>query len=86
MGLGTHRIYTDECFKVVYNSIKGGVRLIDNAPRYQNEKEVGEGIKKALEENICKREDLFIISKIWLNDREDPEKAIRSTLNNLQLD
>ena len=86
MGLGTHRILSKECVNVVYNSIKDGVRLIDNAPRYQNEKEVGEGIQKALTENICKREDLFIISKIWLNDREDPETAIKRTLKNLHLD
>jgi diketogulonate reductase-like aldo/keto reductase len=86
IGLGTRRIFIDEYSNVVYNSIKSGVRLIDNSPRYQNEKEVGKGIKKALDENICKREDLLIISKIWLNDREDPEKAIRSTLNNLDKD
>ena len=86
MGLGTHRLVDETIVDVIYNSIKDGVRLIDNDPRYRNEKYVGEGIKKALDEKICKREDLVIISKIWLNDREDPEKAIKNTLKNLRLD
>ena len=86
MGLGTHRLLTDICINVVYKSIKAGIRLIDNASRYGNEKEVGEGIKRAIKDGLCKREDLYIISKIWLNDRKDPEEAIRKTLNNLGLD
>ena len=54
--------------------------------KYGNEVKVGEGIKKALDEGICKREDLFIIGKIWLEEKEHPEEAIRGTLNRLQLD
>ena len=49
--------------EIIYQSIKAGTRLIDTASAYKNETEVGKGIKKALEENIIKREDLFIIPK-----------------------
>ncbi len=84
MGLGTHRIL--EPAEIVYNSIKDGVRLIDTASRYGNEEEIGKGIKRALEEGICKREDLFVTTKIWLNDKIDPEKALRESLKRLQLD
>ena len=84
MGLGTHRI--ENCAEVIYSSIKDGVRLIDTATRYGNEEEVGKGIKKALDENIVKREDLFITTKLWLNDKVDPEKAIKESLKKLQLD
>ena len=84
IGLGTFKIYEPE--EIVYNSIKHGVRLIDTAYKYENEKEVGEGIKKALAEGICKREDLTIIGKVWIHFRDDPETALKESLEKLQLD
>ena len=83
VGLGTSRI--KNVVDVVYNSIKNGLRLIDTAVKYGNEEDVGKGIKKALDEGICQREDLFIIGKIWLEEKAAPEKAIRGTLKKLQL-
>ena len=92
MGMGTSKINQfkingeeGNIQEVIYQSIKDGVRLIDTAFKYENEKEVGEGIKRALDDNICKREDLIIIGKIWINFRNDPETALRKTLKNLQL-
>ena len=84
MGLGTSRIIDPK--NLVYDAIKHGMTLIDTAYKFRNEKEVGEGIKKALDEGICKREDLIIIGKVWINDRNDPEMACRKTLKKLQLD
>ena len=97
MGLGTSRILTIDDEKiplekrinpanVVYNAINNGVRLIDTAYKYENEEKVGDGIKRALDDGICKREDLIIIGKVWLNFRNDPEKALRETLKKLKLD
>jgi hypothetical protein len=43
---------------VVYNAIKVGYRLFDGAGDYGNEKEAGEGVRRALEEGIVKREEL----------------------------
>ena len=83
MGLGTTGMQNIE--EVVYNSIKDGTRLIDTASKYRNEVEVGKGIKKAIDEGIVKREDLFIITKMWLDEKEDPEKALKSSLERLQL-
>ena len=83
MGLGTTGMQNIE--EVVYNSIKDGTRLIDTASKYRNEVEVGKGIKKAIDEGIIKREDLFIITKMWLDEKEDPEKALKSSLERLQL-
>ena len=83
VGMGTSRIQNVE--EAIYNSIKNGIRLIDTAVKYGNEEQVGKGIKKALDEGICKREDLFIIGKIWLEEKAAPEKAIRGTLKKLQL-
>ena len=84
IGLGTSRI--NNIKEVIYNSIKDGLRLIDTAFYYKNEAEVGEGIKSALDDKICKREDLFIIGKLWVDHRKDPEKALKETLKKLNLD
>ena len=83
IGLGTSRI--SNIVDVIYNSIKDGIRLIDTAFKYGNEEQVGEGIKKALDAGLCKREELFVIGKVWIADRNDPEKAIKETLKKLHL-
>ena len=96
MGMGTSRIIDeiklgDVIIKennirdVIYNSIKDGVRLIDTAFKYENEEKVGEGINQALEDGLCKREDLIIIGKVWIHFRNDPEKALKETLKKLKL-
>ena len=83
VGLGTSRI--QDVPNVVYNSIKDGLRLIDTAFKYGNEDQVGLGIKNALNDGLCKREDLFIIGKVWIAFRNDPEKALIDSLKKLQL-
>ena len=65
VGLGLWKLAKEVCADQVYNAIKCGYRLLDGACDYGNEKEVGAGIKKALDEGICKREDLFVVSKLW---------------------
>merc|ERR1711935_762304 len=72
VGYGTWKVPKDVLPDCVYNAIKMGYRCIDEAAAYGNEKEAGQGIKKALDEGICKREDLFITSKLW-NTYHAPE-------------
>ena len=79
IGLGTHRMKKPEK-DITYQLILNGARLIDTGTRYRNEEQVGAGVKKALEDKIVKREDLFIVGKVWLQGRVDPEKALRYTL------
>ena len=83
IGLGTTEMKNDE---VIYQSIKDGTRLIDTASGYNNEEEVGLGIKRAIEDKIVKREDLFVITKLGIHEKEDPETAIKNSLKKLQLD
>ena len=83
IGLGSSRI--SNIVEVVSNSIKDGLRLIDTAFYYKNEEEVGKGIKVALDAGYCKREDLFVIGKLWIEHKNDPEKAIKDTLQKLNL-
>jgi D-xylose reductase len=46
--------------QTVYNAIKTGYRLLDGAGDYGNEKEAGEGVRRALSQGIVKREELCV--------------------------
>ena len=57
-----------ECKRSVLDAIKAGYRLIDTAASYTNEDAVGEAVREAIDQGLCKREDLFITSKMWVQD------------------
>lgn len=79
----------DKSEEVTYNAIKTGYRLIDTAASYMNEDAVGRAIKRAIGEGLVKREELFIVSKLWIQDMknyDDAAKAIETSLEKLQLD
>ena len=84
IGLGTSRVKNVE--EVVYHSIKDGVRLIDTALLYKNEEDIGKGIKRAIDDGLVKREELFIVDKLWIDDKSNPEKALIDALKRLNLD
>jgi len=88
IGLGTYRSDPNEVKAAVKTALKAGYRHIDCAYMYKNEKEVGQGIKEAIQEGIVKREDIFVTTKLW-NTFHRPElvaKGIEESLNNLGLD
>jgi D-xylose reductase len=64
VGFGLWKV-TDNTADVVYNAIKTGYRLLDGAADYGNEVEAGKGLKRAIDEGIVKREDVFVTSKLW---------------------
>ena len=84
VGFGVFRVPDKkECEESVYQAIKAGYRLIDTAAAYYNEDAVGTAVKKAIAEGICTREELFITSKLWVQDMMDYEsakKGIRASL------
>ena len=84
IGLGTALIKNEDDSNIVYQSIKDGVRLIDVMPF--NEEIVGKGINRAITENIVDRSDLFIATKLEIEDKEKPEEALKNSLKRLQLD
>ncbi len=65
----------EECRRSVLDAIRAGYRLIDTAASYTNEDAVGEAIREAIAEGICTREELFITSKMWVQDMEGYETA-----------
>lgn len=88
LGLGTWKSEKGKVEKAVYHAIKTGYRHIDCAAIYGNEDEVGQGIKRAIDDGLVKREDLWVTSKLW-NDahkRDDVRPAIKSSLRSLGLD
>ncbi|ABN67152.1 NAD(P)H-dependent D-xylose reductase (XR) [Scheffersomyces stipitis CBS 6054] len=88
VGFGCWKVDVDTCSEQIYRAIKTGYRLFDGAEDYANEKLVGAGVKKAIDEGIVKREDLFLTSKLWNNYHhpDNVEKALNRTLSDLQVD
>ncbi|KAG7908129.1 hypothetical protein KL906_003546 [Ogataea polymorpha] len=88
IGFGTWKVGNDQCSEMIYEAIKAGYRLFDGAADYYNEVEVGRGIKKAIDEGVCKREDLVVVSKLWntFHAKENVKKALKRTLSDLGLE
>jgi len=88
LGVGLWQLSKENCTDVVYNAIKCGYRMLDSAEVYGNEVETGLGLEKALKEGIVKREDMFVVSKLW-NYYHRPEhvrNAVMRSLRDLKVD
>lgn len=88
VGLGLWKIEREKVAHVVRKAIETGYRHLDSAADYGNELEVGEGIKQALADGLCKREELWITSKLWntFHAAENVEEACDKTLQDLGVD
>ncbi|OMD79522.1 2,5-diketo-D-gluconic acid reductase [Paenibacillus odorifer] len=85
LGFGVFQIQdAAECEQAVYDAIMSGYRLIDTAASYLNEEAVG----RALKRSGVPREDLFITTKLWVQDTgyERTKEAFEKSLSRLQLD
>lgn len=85
LGFGVFQIAdADICEQAVYDALMTGYRLIDTAAVYGNEEAVGRAIKRS----GIPREELFITTKLWVQDAgyEKTKKAFETSLSNLQLD
>ena len=85
LGFGVYQI-TDpaECEQAVYDALMAGYRLIDTAAVYKNEEAVG----KAVIKSGIPREELFITTKLWIQDTgyENTKRAFEKSLKRLQTD
>ncbi len=85
LGYGVFQIKDlDECERGVVDAIETGYRLIDTAASYGNEAAVGRAIKRS----GVPREELFITTKLWINDAgyEKARKGFERSLELLQLE
>jgi len=85
LGIGTFMISPDDTETSVYAALKLGYRMIDTANAYMNEEAVGKALKKAINEGIVTREEVFVSTKIWATLYEK-ESAVDDTLKRLDLD
>lgn len=81
-GLGTFLLSPKDAEESVYNALRDGYRLIDTANAYMNERGVGRGIKRS----GVKREDIFLVTKLWPTEYENGKRAIEDTLERLGTD
>ena len=63
LGIGCFTLTDEEAENSVYWALRDGYRLIDTARIYGNEEGVGRGIQRAIDEEICKREDIFVTTR-----------------------
>ena len=82
LGYGVFMVSPDECERCVSDALSVGYRLIDTAQAYQNE----EGVGNAWRKSGLKREDLFLVTKVWIsnNGEEKAAKSIDESLRKLQ--
>jgi len=88
LGLGTWKIPRDLTPTVVRDAVRLGYRHFDCACDYGNEPQVGVGLTAALNDGLCKRDDLWVTSKLW-NTYHEPQHvrtACERSLRDLQLE
>ena len=82
LGYGVFLVSPEECERCVSDALSVGYRLIDTAQAYQNE----EGVGNAWRKSGIKREDLFLVTKVWISNagEEQAAKSIDESLRKLQ--
>lgn len=85
LGIGTFTISPEDAENAVYEALKMGYRLVDTANAYMNEEAVGKAIRRAEDEGIVKREDIFLSTKLWPTVYTSPT-AVDDTLARLGVD
>ena len=89
-GFGVFQIPdADECERVVYDAIRTGYRLLDTAAAYMNEEALGKAVKRAIGDGLVTREELFITTKVWVQDQKNEEtayQAVKTSLAKLDLE
>ena len=84
MGYGVYQIEPEDCERCVMEAISVGYRMIDTAQAYLNEEAVGKAWKKS----GVRREDLFLVNKVWHSNYGEGQtmKSIDESLRKLQTD
>ena len=63
-----------------------GYRHIDTAKLYGNEELIGEVLEEGIKDGHFKREELFVTTKLWHDEADDPVGALKRSLERLKLD
>ena len=79
LGYGVFRVSPEECERCASDALKVGYRLIDTAQAYANE----EGVGRAWRKSGIPRNELFLVTKIWISNSGE-EKAVASIAESLR--
>ena len=84
IGYGVFQVSPEECERCVSDALSVGYRLIDTAQAYANEEGVGLAVRKS----GIPREDIFLVTKVWISNagEEKAAKSIDESLHKLQTD
>lgn len=84
IGYGVYQVSSEECERCVSDALSAGYRMIDTAQAYHNE----EGVGAALAGSGLKREEVFLVSKVWISNYagDKPAKSIDESLRKLRTD
>jgi len=87
VGFGFWKVERSDAAKVAQKAINVGYRHLDCACDYGNEVEVGHGIAQAIDTGLCRRDDLWITSKLWntFHSAEHVRMACEKSLEDLGL-
>ena len=86
LGLGSHLNNHPNIVELYTRAaIELGYRHFDTASKYGNEAYIGEALSKIMQSGI-KREELFITTKLWVEDKGNPRQALKESLDRLGLD
>lgn len=89
MGMGTFgsdRFSAEQVSNAVAGAIRAGYRMFDCASCYGNEDQIGEVFQAAYDEGVVKREDLFIMTKVWNDQHREVRKACLKSIADLKAD
>src|SRR5438093_6124231 len=83
IGLGTWELRGRTCARLVEQALRLGYRHVDTAQVYENEREVGEGLRASR----IRRDELFVTTKVWTTHfaPNDLERSTKESLTKLRL-
>jgi diketogulonate reductase-like aldo/keto reductase len=88
VGFGLWKVERPAAAGIVEEAARAGYRHFDCASDYGNEAEVGVGLKKVISSGICKRNDLWVTSKLWNTNHaaQHVREACDRSLRDLKLE
>ena len=86
LGIGTWTLSDAVAEQSTYTALSGGCRLVDTAQYYGNESGVGRAVRRAVDEGIASRADIFVTTKVSPPGYGNPERAVAERLEKLGLD
>jgi diketogulonate reductase-like aldo/keto reductase len=83
IGLGTWQLHGRTCTRIVEQALRLGYRHLDTAQAYENEREVGDGLRAS----GVRRDDVFVTTKVWTNHfaPHDLERSAKESLVRLRM-